>query len=150
MGAGVETVSWTLAVTSFHLLNNSRILHKLQAELEKEFPDPTATLHSLQQEKLSYLSACIQEGIRLSYGVSSRNPRISPDAPIKYNIWTIPAGTPVSMTTLDTNHDEHIFPKSHEFILERWLDNPVTKDGHNLDHYAVTFGKGARSCLGIK
>ena len=76
--------------------------------------------------------------------------RISPDKLTKYKDWVIPAGTPVSMTIIDVHHDEHVFPNSRSFIPERWLDNPKTKDGVNLNRYFVSFGKGARSCLGIK
>jgi cytochrome P450 len=150
IGAGLETTAWALTVTSFHLINNPTILKKLRAELEATIPNPTVKVDSLSLEKLPYLSACIQEGIRLSYGVSARNPRISPDKPTRYKDWVIPAGTPVSMTTVDVHHDEHIYPSSRSFIPERWLDNPKTEEGDSLNRYFVAFGKGARSCLGIK
>ena len=82
--------------------------------------------------------------------MSARNPRVSPDKPIKYKSWEIPAGTPVSMTIVDVHHDEANFPRSHSYIPERWLDNPKTENGSSLDRYFVSFGKDARSCLGIK
>lgn len=150
IGAGLETTAWALTTTSYHIINNPPILKKLRAELEEAIPDPAAQPDLVYLERLPYLSACIQEGIRLSYGVSSRNPRISPDKPTRYKDWVIPAGTPVSMTIIDVHHDEHIFPNSRSFIPERWLDNPKTKNGVNLSRYFVSFGKGARSCLGIK
>jgi len=150
IGAGLETTAWALTVTSFHLINGPAVLKKLRVELEAATPNVNAELDSLSLEKLPYLSACIQEGIRLSYGVSARNPRISPDKPTKYNDWVIPAGTPVSITTVDVHHDEHIYPNSRSFIPERWLHNPKTKEGGSLNSYFVAFGKGARSCLGIK
>ncbi|KAH7417587.1 putative cytochrome P450 [Cadophora sp. MPI-SDFR-AT-0126] len=149
IGAGLETTAWALTIITFHLTSNPFILAKLRSELEAAIPDPTVQLDSLFLEKLPYLSACVQEGIRLSYGVSSRNPRISPDKPTKYKDFVIPAGTPVSMTIVDVHHDEHIFPDSRSFIPERWLDNPRTENGANLNRYFVAFGKGARSCLGI-
>jgi cytochrome P450 len=54
------------------------------------------------------------------------------------------------MTIVDVNHDEDVFPDSHEFIPERWLDNPTTKSGDSLDRYLIGFGKGTRSCVGLK
>jgi cytochrome P450 len=150
IGAWLETVSWALTTTSFHLINNPQILSTLRTELEEAIPDPAVMPNSIYLEKLPYLTACIQEGIRLGYGVSSRNPRISPNKPTKYRDWNIPAGTPVSMTIIDVHHDENIYPDSRSFIPERWLGNPKTEDGHNLNRYLVAFGKGARSCLGIK
>lgn len=150
IGAGLETTAWALTTISYHLLSNPPILTKLQAELKEAILDPTTKLDLVDLEKLPYLSACIQEGIRLSYGVSSRNPRISPDKAIRYKDWVVPAGTPLSMTIIDVHHDEHIFPNSRAFIPERWLNNPKTEDGVTLSRYFVAFGKGARSCLGIK
>ena len=150
IGAGLETTAWALTTTSYHLIGNPPILKKLRTELQAAIPDPEANLDSLSLERLPYLSACIQEGIRLSYGISARNPRISPDKSTKYRDWSIPAGTPVSMTIVDVHHDEHIFPDSRSFIPERWLDNPQTEEGDNINRYFVAFGKDARSCLGIK
>lgn len=82
--------------------------------------------------------------------MSSRNPRISPDKTTRYKDFEIPAGTPVSMTIVDVHHDENIYPNSRAFIPERWLGNPETGNGASLNRYFVAFGKGARSCLGVK
>lgn len=150
LGAGIETVGWSFAVITFHVLNNPNIFVKLRTELEEALPYAKKPLEWQKLEKLPYLSACIQEGIRLAYGVSSRNPRISPNKATTYKEWTIPAGTPVSMTIVDVHHDENVFHDSHLYIPERWLDNPKTEAGENLNRYFVAFGRGARSCLGIK
>jgi hypothetical protein len=135
--------------TIFHGLLISDLPLK-EKSLDEAIPDPTAKLDLINLEKLPYLSACIQEGIRLFYGVSAPNPRISPDKAMRYKDWVIQAGTPVSMTTIDVHHDEDVFPNSREYIPERWLHNPKPKENDNLSRYFVAFGKGARSCLGIK
>jgi cytochrome P450 len=150
IGAGLETTAWALTTTCYHLLSNPSTLHLLYTELCAAIPDPSSIPNSLQLEKLPYLSACVQEGIRLSYGVSARNPRINPDGEMRYSDWVIPRGTPVSMTIVDVHHDERFFPNSRDFVPERWLGNPRTEEGGNLGRYFVAFGKGARSCLGIK
>jgi cytochrome P450 len=53
------------------------------------------------------------------------------------------------MTIPDLSHDETIFPDSHNFVPERWLNDPKTSDGVPLDRFMVSFGRGTRSCLGI-
>ena len=113
-------------------------------------PDPSELMNWPELEHLPYLNACTREAVRLSYGVSTRSPRVSPDASMKYGEWIIPAGVPVSMTIYDVCHDERIFPESFSFKPERWFDNPTAPDGSPLDRYFVGFGKGSRSCLGIK
>lgn len=150
LGAGLETTGWALSTTAFHIIDQPSVFAKLRAELKTAIPNPNAQLDWLQLEKLPYLSACIQEGIRLSYGVSARNPRVSPNKATKYKAWDIPAGTPVSMTIVDVHNDERVFPNSRAFVPERWLGNPKTENGSSLNRYFVAFGKGARSCLGIK
>lgn len=150
IGAAILTTSWAAAVASFHIINDPSIFAKLRSELEEALPDPAATQPDWQTlEQLPYLSGCIKEGIRLAYGIASRLPRVA-RAELRYRDWIIPPGTPVSMTIVDMNHDEEVFPQSRSFIPERWLGKPTTKDGQSLERYFVGFGKGSRSCIGLK
>ena len=154
IGAGLATTGWTLSVATFYLLSNPSVLARLQKELKEVIPtkdesDPTAGLEWTELEKLPYLTGCIKEAVRLSYSTTSRNARLL-SRPIQYGSWVIPAGTPISMTIPFLNHDEEIFPNSNSFVPERWLGSPKTKNGSPLDRYFVGFGKGTRSCLGIK
>jgi cytochrome P450 len=150
VGAGLETTAYSLSIASFHIINNPAVHAKLKSELDAALPDVNTELDWLQLEKLPFLTGCIQEAIRLSYGLSARQQRVSPNKSIKYRDWIIPPGTPVSMTIVDVHHDEKIYPKSKEFIPERWMNNPKTEDGSSLGRYFVAFGKDARGCLGTK
>lgn len=47
------------------------------------------------------------------------------------------------MTSVLIHHDESIFPDSHTFNPDRWINNP------RLDRYLVSFSKGSRSCVGM-
>jgi len=47
------------------------------------------------------------------------------------------------MTSYLIHHNETIFPSSHNYIPQRWLDNP------RLDRYLISFTKGTRQCVGI-
>ena len=149
VAAGLTTTAWAMSVASFHIINNPRIFNKLRKELVQAIPDPTVPVDWLKMEQLPYLCACAREGVRVSHGVTSRNPRVL-SKPLNYERWVIPPGTPVSMSTVLLNHNEDVFPNAKSFVPERWLDNPTTKDGSNLERYFISFGKGSRSCLGIK
>lgn len=61
-GAGMETVTWTLSVACFHVLDQPATLARLKKELQEAMPNPQEILPSDQLEKLSYLSAVISEG----------------------------------------------------------------------------------------
>lgn len=157
IGAGLATTGWTLSVGTYYLLSNPDVLARLRRELEDSIPGPsgptTKGLEWTELEKLPYLTAVIKESVRLSYSTTSRNVRIL-SKPVQYGSggggWVIPPRTPISMTIPFLNHDEEIFPDSRSFVPERWLNNPKTSNGSSLDRYFVGFGKGTRSCLGIK
>lgn len=147
VGAGTLTTSWALCVAIYHLLATPRILAKLKAELKAAISEDSTNVPLARLEQLPYLNAIVQEALRLSYGVASRLQRI-PHESLPFNspegkTWLIPPGTPVGMTSVLLHHDESIFPKSNEFLPERWLENP------RLDKYLVAFSKGSRQCLGI-
>jgi Cytochrome P450 len=96
VSAGTETVSWCLSVITFHLLSQPALLRKLRRELEDAIPDPQTTVPVEKLEQLPYLTACIQEGLRLSYGLSTRLARVSPDEVLVFKDgvkeWEIPPG----------------------------------------------------------
>lgn len=144
IGAGAETVSKTLAWTTYHLLANPDIFQKMKDELNRLDPEFKAT--SVELEQMPYVTSVMLEGLRLSYGVSGRLQRIAPDQDLQYKEWSIPAGTPVGMSSVLMHHSEEIFPDSFKFIPERWLD-PAER--RRLDPYMVAFSKGSRQCLGM-
>jgi len=98
-------------------------------------------------ENLPYLGAVIQEANRLSYGSANRLTSIATVEAMVLQSggkeWTIPPGTPTSMSILHLHHDETLFPDSYSFIPERWIENP------RLDKHLYSFGKGTRQCVGI-
>jgi cytochrome P450 len=151
VGAGLTTTAWSLTNAVFYILSTPGVLEKLRKELFNAIPDinaPDAFSFS-KLENLPYLRGCVREGIRLSRGVVSRNPRIW-TTPLEFQNWVIPPNVPVSMTICDVHFNEEIYPKPKEFMPERWLNNPKAPDGSSMERYWVPFGKGPRQCLGIK
>jgi cytochrome P450 len=144
VAAGLVTTSWALTVGSFHIIQNPEVLRTLRQELASAGSTATKTLDWHKLEQLPYLNGCVHEAIRLSHGIATRSPRLAPDIELRYGEWVIPRNTPVSMTNVDILMNEAIFPKPKSFMPERWFNNP------GLDRYFVPFGKGTRSCLGIK
>lgn len=142
VAAGTETTAWCLTVITFYLLQSPEQLKRLR----KELLEANATT-STQLEKLPYLTAIIQEGLRLSYGVSTRLPRVSPNVELLLNdgqkTWVIPSNTPVSMSAGIQHLDPRIFPDPTSFQPERWLDSK------GLDKYLASFSKGSRQCVGM-
>ncbi|KND89070.1 Trichodiene oxygenase [Tolypocladium ophioglossoides CBS 100239] len=145
-GAGSETTAQTLTRLLFYLRCRPETLAKLREELDGASPNASAMLSWTELQQLPYLSAVVREGLRLSYGVTTRLPRVAHEE-IRYKEHVIPAGTPVSETPYFVLMHPSIFPDPSAFKPERWLD-PAAKD-ERLDRYLVCFGKGSRQCLGI-
>ncbi|KAJ5606202.1 Cytochrome P450 [Penicillium lagena] len=132
---------------------NPMIFHKLRTELS------TASTGSWTElEKLPYLSAVIEEGNRLSFGVTARTARIAPES-LTYSpsshvkspttasqTYTIPPGTPISISTLSAHTAESVFPDPFTFDPGRWLG----EEGRQCRKFQMAFSKGGRKCLGIE
>lgn len=149
IGAGLETTATTLMVITYHLLANPPILRKLKTELKAAIPDASTLPTFKQVESLPYLTAVVQEGLRIHAGASMRQQRVAPDEDLIYTDtetakkWTIPAGTPVSMTPALIQSLPQYFHDPYTFRPERWIENP------RLDRYLLTFSRGSRICLGM-
>jgi len=155
VGAGIETTKWTLSVACFHIYTKPEIYERLHEELMKAIPDEKHMPPLVELEKLEYLTAVIQESLRLSYGVVMRLPRISPNNPVPYTTPTgtthlIPPGVAFSLNQYSMHHSPLLYPSSHTFDPSRWLNNPLAFDGKPLSTYLVPFAKGTRSCLGMQ
>ncbi|MCJ1464854.1 hypothetical protein MMC07_003469 [Pseudocyphellaria aurata] len=144
--AGTETTAHALRVITFHLCENPGMVQKLRAELKSVDLSSPNTRKLPQLEKLPYLYAVINEGLRLSFGVVSRLARIAPNRVIQYGEWKIPPRTPVGMSAGLIHLDPNAFSRPHAFDPERWMDPAERK---RLEKYMVPFSKGTRSCLGI-
>jgi cytochrome P450 len=125
ISAGTETTSWALAVITFHLLSRPEILARLRTEFSTVVDDPRHLPAWTVLEKLPYLGVVIQEGLRLSYCVSSRSARTSTQEDLVYRgEWNkkpmelvLFRASAICMSAAITHHDESIFPDSHSFIL---------------------------------
>lgn len=152
--AGTESPAKTLTVIFYHLLANSLMLSRLRDELSSVKGDVSWT----KLEQLLYLSAVIEEGNRLSFGVTARTARIAHESlkytPSKYvttpstpqKSYTIPPGTPVSTSTLAAHTAETVFPDPFTFNPDRWLSD----EGKERRKFQMAFSKGSRKCLGIE
>ncbi|KAI8651058.1 hypothetical protein NCS57_01441500 [Fusarium keratoplasticum] len=145
--AGTETTARSISVAMFHLLRDKSLLQKLRDELSTVDKGPDGQWAYNQLETLPYLTGCVQEGLRLAHGPVVRLPRVSPNEALQYGDWLIPAGTPVSESTLLVHLDPSIFPSPNTFDPDRWVR--AAREGVHLSKYICSFTKGTRQCLGI-
>lgn len=146
MMAGTTTIAHYLRTTTYHILANPIVLARLQAELKTIMPDSSVLPPFKDLTKLPYFEAVINEGFRLSHGVITRLTRVAPteDLHVPNTDVTIPAGTPVGMSSWLVHMNTELFPSSDDFRPERWLE----PGAEGLKKYLVNFSKGSRICLG--
>ncbi|KAI9651889.1 MAG: hypothetical protein M1831_007511 [Alyxoria varia] len=155
IGAGLETTLRALTVATFHIANNPQVQERLRAELNDAIPDPSNPPSWEALQRLPYLQACIEEALRLSYGIAQRQPRTSSE-PIVYESsdstvrQVLPPGVLVGMDIYSISHDETLFPDSFSYKPERWLGDARAPDGKALSRYMVAFGHGTRGCVGMQ
>jgi len=148
VAAGTLTTAWTMAVAVYYILENPSILKNLRNELRTAIPDQSTPPTLTVLEQLPYLKGIVQEALRLSDPVMSRQHRI-PHEPLLYTDpltskkYVIPAGTPCSSHMMLIHRNPTIFPEPGAFRPERWIENP------RLDKYLVSFSRGTRICLGM-
>lgn len=89
----------------------------------------------------------IKEGLRLSFGVMSRLPRVVPSPGATFYDHFLPAGTAISMSGWMMHRDPEVFPDPMTFDPERWMKGP--EEFRRLDRNMVPFGRGSRQCVGM-
>ncbi|MCJ1388110.1 hypothetical protein MMC18_000955 [Xylographa bjoerkii] len=161
--AGTETTGYVLTTLHFHLLANPDKLAKLKGELVGEIKSLSDIPDWQRLRQLPYLSACIDEALRLPGGITHRLARMAPKGGLQWQDQIIPEGvqTPNHILSHTANnyltdgrqHDRprhdmspNIFPQPHTFSPERWL----APEAKSLKRYIGAFSKGPRACAGIE
>lgn len=139
LGAGVETTGDVLCFLMWELSQprNEARMNKLHEEFLDMQLEP---LHALP-----YLSAVIQEALRLWAPGTLPLPRYVPDGGRNIDGHFLPGHTIVGCQSYTFHRNESVFPSPNEFVPERWLDPNGSSERQRLN---FSFGLGARTCIG--
>ena len=169
--AGADTSTTTLMRLSYNLLSNPDILKTLKEELRVAIPDTQVPMRWQELENLPFLvsppllecvivghegladqrqRACIMESLRVDAVATARSVRAAPSETLRYKEWVIEPGTAVGMTPHFTHRSSEIYPEATKFDPYRWLRAEKEGTKANLEKYLNPFGKGSRSCVGLK
>ncbi|KAL4881774.1 cytochrome P450 [Aspergillus karnatakaensis] len=151
LSGGTEPAANALTVAAFHIIRNKDILSNMRTEIEDSGIEDLNTASLAELEQLPYLTAVINEAVRLSHGLTIRTPRIAPNETLKYEDYIIPAKAHplprISMSSYFVHMDPAIFPNPTSFNPNRWEE--TRKRGDNISQFITSFGKGSRQCIGI-
>ncbi|KAF9934226.1 hypothetical protein FBU30_002919 [Linnemannia zychae] len=146
--AGSETSSTAITVALMYLVKYPKTLRRLREELDQATAsNPPDTLPTYDQvRKLPYLTACINESMRLRPVAATGLPREVTEDTVMGG-YNIPKGTIVLAQIARLHHDAMYFPEPNKFIPERWIQEespfpPVQ------DYTFYPFSAGTRNCVG--
>ena len=141
MVAGSETTATALSGITYYLCRDSNRYAKLVDEVRSSF-ESFDDIIGRATERLVYLKAIIEEGLRLYPPIAAGLPRVSPGEFVDSHY--VPKGAIVSVNTWVAGHVETNFHDPFKFVPERWLDSDCKDDKAASQPFLL----GSRVCLG--
>ncbi|CVL13698.1 uncharacterized protein FPRN_12073 [Fusarium proliferatum] len=148
-GAGSDTTSISMRAIIVYLGLDMDIYKRLQKDIDDFYTaNNLGALEPLtfkQTQQIPLIRAVVAESIRLVPAISGQLLRVSPG--IEVDKYWIPRGYTIGISAMAVNKEPSIFGDDAEkFRPDRWLesDDAYTR----LDSASMTFGSGARGCLG--
>ncbi|KAF5514919.1 putative sterigmatocystin biosynthesis P450 monooxygenase STCB [Colletotrichum fructicola] len=140
MVAGIDTTGDSLCFLMWELSQPSSLefQKKLQNEI-RENPD-------VSFDKLSYLDAVVQEGLRCFPAIPMSLPRVVPHGGKQIDGFFVPEGSIVSSQAYSVHrNNDGVFPNPDVFNPERWMS--TTGEAERKRHM-FAFSHGGRGCVG--
>ena len=150
--AGSDTSSTCLAAAFFYLVRNTHCLERLTAEVRNIRRVEDITAANVQESKMPYLRACINETLRMAPPTTAHLPREVLSGGAVVDGLYFPRGTILGVTIYALHHNEEYYPDPFTFSPDRWITDPaagVSAESVTRAHSAFCpFSVGARGCIG--
>ncbi|KAH8307549.1 hypothetical protein KR044_001692, partial [Drosophila immigrans] len=151
--AGVDTTSSTFSAAMLCIATNPEKQGKLREEVMRVLPNKDSEFTEASMKNVPYLRACIKESQRMYPLVIGHARTTNRDCVLSG--YKVPAGTFVSMIPLNSLNSDQYFPRSSEFLPERWMRNdadtpkcPANPLKSTNPFVFLPFGFGPRMCVG--
>ncbi|KAK0492667.1 cytochrome P450 monooxygenase [Armillaria luteobubalina] len=143
LAAGTGNTSNSLCAIIYHLARTPMVQEKLQKELDENLDSGIATVQ--QVKSLSYLHACVNEGLRLHSTLALGLPRVVPEGGMMILGKYFPAGTVVSVPSYTIHRDPTVWGDDvEEYRPERWFECDSAAILKTFNAFSV----GPRACVG--
>lgn len=156
MAGGIDTSSTTMEWLLLLLVNNKRVLRKLQKLLDEVVgPDRLPGLQDM--DKLEYLTAVLDECFRIKHFAPQGLPHMA-EVDTTMQGFNVKKGTHVFLNFYSLHMNPEYWVKPEEFRPERFLEeerdllntlmHPETYFPKKESYKFVPFGQGRRRCVG--
>lgn len=147
--AGSETTATLLSGATYYLVTNPRVYSSLVEEIRSAFNnDSEITLAGVNS--LEYLSAVLDEALRLYPPGANNHPRLTPPQGATICGQFIPGGTLVGINQYAAFRSPLNFHRPDEFIPERALPSGNPEFSNDERGALQPFSFGPRNCIGRK
>ncbi|KAL8909086.1 MAG: hypothetical protein Q9207_000420 [Kuettlingeria erythrocarpa] len=145
--AGTDTTITATCATLFYLLKNPTALQRVQSEIRIAFQALEDIRIGLKLDGCNYLTACIQESLRICPPTGSLLPREVLPGGITIDGEFFPAGVDMGVPHFALHHNERYFSEPFRYRPERWIDCDQATAIAQSGAFAA-FGVGRTSCIG--
>ncbi|KAI1433356.1 cytochrome P450 [Xylaria sp. CBS 124048] len=143
--AGSETTATLMSGVTYFLTTQPEVLKRVKDEVRSSFKrSDDITLSSVSG--LSYMLACLNEGLRMYPPVMFGLPRVTPKGGAMVDGNYVPEETIITMWQWPINHSKDLWTEPDRFAPERWMGDPHFKNDRS--DAMQPFGVGPRNCLG--
>ena len=150
MIAGADTTGSTFQGLMHNVLLSPGVYAKLMHEIDSAFSSGKLSAmpqYSEVQEHCPYYIACLKETLRLHPPATTILPRVIAKGGLLVGDRFVPGGTEASAHIWSIQRNPSIYGDDADvFRPERWLEDE--EKARQFQKYIVTFGYGARICLG--
>ncbi|KAJ7080336.1 high nitrogen upregulated cytochrome P450 monooxygenase 2 [Mycena belliarum] len=147
--AGSDTTSTALSCLVCLLLSNPEAYRRVQAEIDYVYPDGESSLDALKHSELQFLTACLNETLRLHPPVPTNGPRQSPRGGKLVAGRFIPEGTQIYIPHYSLHRRAEHFSWPEKFDPDRWLRAQQPGEVFNQAAF-IPFSAGAANCVGMR
>ena len=135
--AGHETTASAISWALYWTYQNGQVYQRLRQELEALGPDPDP----MDIVRQPYLGAVCNEALRI-YPIAILTVPREVTAPMEFMGHRLQPGTRLYGAIYLTHHRQDLYPNSHRFIPERFLERQFSASEF------LPFGGGQRRCIG--
>ncbi|KAJ0121357.1 Cytochrome PaP450-1 [Diaporthe amygdali] len=145
LDVGSETTASLLAGCLFYLTKSPHILEKLTSMIRKDFQTPQE-INSKHLAQNSYLTAVLNEALRIYPPVAGATPRVTPPEGSQIDGRYVPGNMSVAVNQVAMNRSPKNFTNPDQFVPGRWLGDGCFPDDQL--QLCQPFSHGPRACLG--
>ncbi|KAI1176152.1 cytochrome P450 [Nemania sp. FL0916] len=154
--AGVDTTSTSIAAVLFYLAKHPEYQQRARMEIKSHFARGEDISLGAKMSACKFLSACINEAMRLSPPVGSSLWREAQADGVFVGGVHIPKGYDVGVGIWSMHHNPIHYPEPFTYRPERWLlqqgqyaqNEPVGQARDSALAAFMPFSRGPRSCIG--